>query len=108
MTIIHMTEDNRRRGRRGYQTGLTERIREVLRSGPMTAEQIAHRLRVSRATVQPLMRALSKASGIYRVGGDRRSGFIYSITPVAKPQSENPRIAGRITIGRGARWGAGI
>lgn len=109
MSLSLSTREQQERGRgRFRQNGMTERIRDALRSGPLTARQLAQRLGVKRASVQALMSLISKASGVYRVGGCRRDGYVYSLTPPVTEAPFNPHVAGRITHGRGAKWGAGL
>lgn len=85
-------------------------IRSALRAGPLDMQQIATRTNTHPETVRCAIGALCGRDGdVITYLQNRRRYF--KLSPTAKditPEARPFRVAGRITVGRGAYWGAGL
>ena len=87
--------------------GIAEAIRKVLTGGPPGISQIAIRIRKSETAVRDsISKTIVRQGGIYPIGPQNNKK--YQLTPPTTGKTPSCHVAGRITIGRGARWYAGI
>ena len=87
--------------------GIAEAIRRVLRGGPLGIAQIAMRIRKSETAVRDsISKTVVRQGGIYPIGPQNNKK--YSLTPPRTEKTPSCHVAGRITIGRGSRWGASL
>lgn len=120
MALTHAAARGRHRQDRAARIAnpLNAGLLAVLANGPKDTDELMAATGLSLWIASQRLQRL-KATGIVRIVGRRRKrrahGVAYvgvwELLPDSRPESEcgfNPRIAGRITIGRGARWGAGL
>ena len=91
--------------RHAANLGLAEAIRASLKAGPLTANQIAKRLNKSPDYIRSALSTMLNVTGGIVAFGPMH-GRLYQLYE-APTKEDNPRIAGRITIGRGFCWGRG-
>lgn len=102
----HRKRGNEKRG----EAGLTQMIRQELKAGPLTINQLSERLGKHRDRVANAVGQLCGITGgVYSRGSGReRTYALFEQRPLAETPEGSSKHAGRITIGRGFFWGAGL
>ena len=108
MKSYNSLQQSQANGRRHHTgAGLADLIRAALKTGPLSVKQIARRVGRTESAVRDALRTLMYVTGgVYGVGS--KHARCYQLNDPSVTNYDRPHVAGRITVGRGSRWGAGL